>query len=288
MGPEEATAFTGRIQQYMLKASKEAKLNTSWINPNATYDEALQNFVARILDPRPDNRFLADFTSFHRPIARLGMLNSLAQVLIKSTAPGVPDFYQGSEMWDFSLVDPDNRRPVEFTARAALLAGLQERVAAGDQDGLARELVEHWADSRIKLYTIHRALYCRRQAPILFQAGDYVPLSTVGDHAAHVCAFARRRATGAVLTVVPRLTGRLTDNGARLPVGRDVWGDTRVLLPRDFPGQVYLNLFTGAEVRPTGSDSGMSLALGEILVEFPVALLDAGPPLSAPVSIESS
>jgi (1->4)-alpha-D-glucan 1-alpha-D-glucosylmutase len=288
MGTEEVAVFTGRIQQYMLKASKEAKLNTSWINPNASYDEALQTFVARILDPRPDNRFLADFTRFHHPIARLGMLNSLAQVLIKITAPGVPDFYQGSEVWDFSLVDPDNRRPVDFTARAALLAGLQERMTAGDQDALARELVEHWADGRIKLYTIHRALCCRRQAPVLFQAGEYVPLSSVGDHAARVCAFARRRATGTALTVVPRLTGRLTDNGARLPVGRDVWGNTRVLLPRDFPGQPYLNLFTGTEAQPTGSGSGLSLALGEILAEFPVALLNAGPPFTVPVSSEIS
>ncbi len=284
MAPEEVTAFTGRIQQYMLKASKEAKLNTSWINPNAAYDEALKNFVARILDPRPDNRFLADFTKFHRPIARLGMLNSLAQVLIKITAPGVPDFYQGSELWDFSLVDPDNRRPVDFATRSALLADLQERIASGDVSGLARDLVEHWGDGRIKLYTIHRALICRRQAPLLFQAGDYVPLSTVGDHAVHVCAFARRRATGIILTVVPRLTSPLTGDGTRLPLGRAVWGDTRVLLPRDFPGRPYLNLLTGTELQPASSNSERSLALGEVLAEFPVALLDAGPPLPVAVS----
>jgi (1->4)-alpha-D-glucan 1-alpha-D-glucosylmutase len=285
MGPEEATAFTGRIQQYMLKASKEAKLNTNWINPNAAYDDALQNFVAAILTPKPGNRFLPDFASFHRPIARLGMVNSLAQVLIKCTAPGVPDFYQGTEVWDFSLVDPDNRRPVDFAARAALLAGLRDRIAAGDLAGLARELVEHWPDGRIKLYVIHRALMCRRQAPLLFQAGEYVPLSTVGEHAARVCGFARRRATGTVLTVVPRLTGRLTDNGARLPLGRTVWADTQVLLPREFSGELYLDLFTGAQLRPAGGNGSMSLAVGEILSEFPVALLDAGPSLSVSTEI---
>jgi (1->4)-alpha-D-glucan 1-alpha-D-glucosylmutase len=205
------------------------------------------------------------------------MLNSLAQTLIKITAPGVPDFYQGTEVWDFSLVDPDNRRPVDFAARAALLAGLQERITAGDLAGLARELVEHWADGRIKLYTIHRALICRRQAPLLFQAGEYVPLSIAGEHEVNVCAFARRRATGTVLTVVPRLTHRLTDTGTLLPFGRDVWANTRVLLPRDFPGQRYLNLFTGAKLRPESSPSGMSLPVGEILAGFPVALLDCSP-----------
>src|SRR3990172_1995490 len=110
-------ASTTRIQQYMLKATKEAKVNTSWINPNEAYDEALRAFVARILEPGPGNRFLPDFTAFQAFVACLGMVNSLAQTLIKITAPGVPDFYQGTEVWDFALVDPDNRRPVDFAAR---------------------------------------------------------------------------------------------------------------------------------------------------------------------------
>ncbi|HWU38170.1 MAG TPA: hypothetical protein VN203_11045, partial [Candidatus Acidoferrum sp.] len=287
MGPEEQAVFLARIQQYLLKATKEAKLNTSWINPNAAYDNALKQFVAGILERGAGNRFLPDFAAFQRPVARLGMLNSLAQVLIKITAPGVPDFYQGAEMWDFSLVDPDNRRPVDFAVRASALASLRERIATGDLTGLARELVEHWPDGRIKLYTIHRALTCRRQSPFLFQDGDYVRLSIGGDRAGHVCAFARRRATGTILTVVPRLTGRLTENGTVLPLGRDVWGDTHVLLPRDFPGQFYLNLFTGAEIQPGSTDAAF-LPIGEILAEFPVALLEASPALSASPNIESS
>lgn len=275
--PEGRATFTARIQAYMLKAAKEAKVNTSWINPSEGYDGALRGFVARILDPGPGNRFLPDFTLFQGFAARLGMVNSLAQTLIKMTAPGVPDFYQGTEVWDFSLVDPDNRRPVDFAGRAALLAGLRERIAAGDLAELARELVEHWADGQIKLYTIHRALTYRRGAPDLFRMGDYVPLQTGGQAAEHICAFARRREARITLTVVPRLTARLTDLGARLPLGGEVWSDTCVALPQDFPEGPYHNMFTGAEVGVSRKDGGVALAVGEVLAGFPVALLEAPP-----------
>jgi len=274
---EALAAFTARMQQYLLKAAKEAKVNTSWINPNDAYDEALQAFVARILEPGPGNRFLADFITFQGFIARLGMVNSLAQTLIKITAPGVPDFYQGTEVWDFSLVDPDNRRPVDFALRAALLAGLRERIAAGDLASLARDLVEYWPDGRIKLYTINRALTCRREAPDLFRAGEYIPLRTDGRHADRLCAFARRRESRTVLTVVPRLVAPVTDNGARLPLGRDLWADTWLVVPGDLGAGPYRNLFTGTELRPSVSDAGTVLAVGEILAEYPVALLEAGP-----------
>jgi (1->4)-alpha-D-glucan 1-alpha-D-glucosylmutase len=275
LGPDEMTAFTTRIQDYMLKAAKEAKLNTSWINPNEAYDEALRTFVARILDPAPGNRFLVDFSAFHPFVARLGMVNSLAQTLIKITAPGVPDFYQGTEVWDFSLVDPDNRRPVDFAVRATLLAGLRERIAAGDLAGLARELVEQWTDGRIKLYTIHRALTSRREAPDLFRTGNYVPLSATGQHAERLCAFARRGEARTIIMVVPRLVAPLTDSGARLPLGREAWGDTSVALPQDLPPGPYLNLFTGQVIRTSPAAAWFDLALSEILAEFPVALLEA-------------
>ncbi len=280
---EETVAFTARIQGYMLKAAKEAKLNTSWINPNEAYDDALRTFVARILDPSPANRFLADFVQFQAFVARLGMVNSLAQTLAKIAAPGVPDFYQGTEVWDFSLVDPDNRRPVDFAVRAALLNGLQDQIAGGDLAGLARELVDQWTDGRIKLYTIHRALTCRRTALDLFQRGDYVPLPAGGVAAEHVCAFARRRATWTAVIVVPRLMAGLTDNGARLPLGREVWGDTWVMLPRDLPGGPYIDLFTGLEAEMVPADGGTALPVAKLLAEFPVALLEAPPlPISAP------
>ena len=280
-GPDEAAAFIARIQQYMLKAAKEAKLNTSWINPHEAYDEALTRFVAGILAPGRGNRFLPDFVAFHPGIARLGMVNSLALTLLKIVAPGVPDFYQGTEIWDFRLVDPDNRRPVDYAARAALLTGLQEQIAAGDLAALARELVAHWEDGRIKLYAIHRALHCRRRSPELFQAGDYIPLQTGGGGSDRIVAFARWRATGAVLAVAPRLVGALTNNGARLPMGADVWQDTWVEVPREFPAAAYLDAFTGATVTVSLED-GRRIAVGDLLADFPIALLESSPTIAPP------
>ncbi len=275
-GADEAAAFTSRIQEYMLKAAKEAKLNTSWINPHEAYDEALRRFVAGILAPERGNRFLADFVAFHEGIARLGMVNSLALTLLKIVAPGVPDFYQGTEIWNFSLVDPDNRRPVDYGVRASLLEGLQARIAEGNLAGLAREVAERWEDGRIKLYAIHRALHCRRRSPDLFQAGDYVPLQTGGAVADRIVALARRRATGVVLAVAPRLVAALTDHGARLPLGADVWQDTWVEVPRDFPAAAYIDAFTGATVTVSPED-GRRFAVGDLLSEFPIALLESAP-----------
>jgi (1->4)-alpha-D-glucan 1-alpha-D-glucosylmutase len=276
-GPDEMAALTVRIQQYMLKATKEAKLNTSWVNPNEAYDEALKSFVARVLMPGSGNRFLTDFVVFHANVARLGLVNSLAQTLLKIAAPGVPDFFQGTEVWDFSLVDPDNRRPVDFSAREALLASLRERIAMGDLAALARELVARWEDGRIKLYAIHRALHCRRGSPALFQAGDYVPLQTGGSLADRLVAFARRRDTGVVLAVAPRLIASVTDGGARLPLGRAVWQDTWVEVPRDLPAAAYTNVFTEATSMAPLED-GRRIRVGELLAEFPIALLEAADP----------
>ena len=275
MEREARSAFTLRIQEYMLKAAKEAKWNTSWINPSQAYDDALRSFVARILDPGWSPRFLQDFAAFHEPIARLGMVNSLAQTLLKTTAPGVPDFYQGTELWDFSLVDPDNRRPVDFEMRHRLLINLQERIAAGDVARLSRELLEHWEDGRIKLFTTQRALDCRRRLRELFHSGDYVPLPARGAAPDRLVAFARHRGTVTVLVVLPRLMRSLTDGGAHLPIGAAVWRDTRLLLPREIPDQVYRNCFTGALLRSQAAEEGPALLGREILADFPVALLES-------------
>jgi (1->4)-alpha-D-glucan 1-alpha-D-glucosylmutase len=275
MGPDAAAEFTARIQAYMLKATKEAKQNSSWINPNVAYDDAVRLFVARILDPAPVNRFLADFDAFHLPIARLGMVNSLAQTVLKIAAPGVPDFYQGTELWDLRLVDPDNRRPVEFGRRADLLQGLQGRIEAGDLGSLARELMETWEDGRIKLYAIHRLLAVRRAVPELFQRGAYVPLAARGDRADHLCGFARVLGEQALVVVVPRLAARLTDLGARLPVGPECWGNTRLELPADIRARTLRDLLTGEMVETHAGPGGGELAIAEILGTCPVAVLEA-------------
>jgi (1->4)-alpha-D-glucan 1-alpha-D-glucosylmutase len=275
---EAVGTFRERIEQYMLKAVREAKVHTSWINVNEPYEAALRTFVGRLLDPAQGRRFLADLAAFQAPVARLGMLNGLAQVVLKVTAPGVPDFYQGTELWDLNLVDPDNRRPVDFARRRALLAELDAAAAAGSPADLAGPLLAAWRDGRVKLYTVRRALACRRGAGELFRAGEYVPLAVAGQAAAHVCAFARRLGDQAALIVVPRLTARLTRGGDLLPLGAPVWGDTAVLLPGDLGSRGFSDAFTGAMLEPSAREGGWQLPVAEVLASFPVALLGATGP----------
>ena len=149
----------------MAKALKEAKLNTSWVQPNETWDAAMADFIARILDPSPRNRFLESFIPLAEEIARMGAINSLSQTLLKLTSPGVPDIYQGNEIWDFSLVDPDNRRPVDYAKRKKMLDALK--------GATPEELLDNWSDGRIKLFLTHRLLTFRRENPELFRDGSY-------------------------------------------------------------------------------------------------------------------
>ncbi|MDP9347822.1 MAG: malto-oligosyltrehalose synthase, partial [Gemmatimonadota bacterium] len=178
--------FMGRIQAYMEKATREAKRRTSWINPNETYDAGLRDFVAAILDRSGENPFVDDLLRLQPAVSRMGMLNSLSQTLVKITAPGVPDVYQGQEIWDFSLVDPDNRRPVDYDTRRWLLAELRGRMENDSLEELARELVEEWEDGRIKLYVTHRALALRAALPDLFRDGEHLPLVSAGERVGHV------------------------------------------------------------------------------------------------------
>ena len=192
--PETHAEFVERIQAYMLKALHEAKVHSSWINPDPDYDKAVQEFVRLILDEEVNGPFLDDFRSFQRRVSHLGLFNSLSQTLLKLASPGVPDTYQGTELWDFSLVDPDNRRPVDYPKRAEMLRQLQSAVAAsnGDMTELCRDLVTAKEDGRIKLYVHYKTLGLRRERPGLLSAGDYFPMACEGAHADHVFAFARR------------------------------------------------------------------------------------------------
>lgn len=173
-----------------------------------TAEDALTAFAAAILKPGEDNLFLRDFLEFQKITTFFGALNSLAQALLKITAPGVPDFYQGTELWNLSLVDPDNRRPVDFKTRAELLAALQEREAHG-LPLLVRELLETWEDGRVKLYLTYKALHFRRANRELFAAGEYLPVEVTKPGDEHACAFARRLGDRWVLVAVPRLPVRL-------------------------------------------------------------------------------
>jgi (1->4)-alpha-D-glucan 1-alpha-D-glucosylmutase len=239
--------FVKRIQEYMAKAIKEAKVNTSWIQPNENWDTAVRDFVGKIL---ASGRFIDLMRPVAEKLAQLGAVNSLSQTLVKLTAPGVPDTYQGTEMWDFSLVDPDNRRPVDYDARRNALAGLR--------DAHPGELMENWKDGRIKLFLTQRVLHFRRDHFNLFAKGDYTPIAATGKFADSVFAYTRRLNNQQLLIIAPRLSARV----GFPPIG-ELWEDTAITFAPDAPMK---NIFTGAEFSPR---------LADLFSELPVALFAA-------------
>jgi (1->4)-alpha-D-glucan 1-alpha-D-glucosylmutase len=279
MDEAEHQRFVERIERYMEKALKEAKLHTSWINPIEAYDQAVKHFVREILQPQGDNRFLADFRQFHRRVAQIGMWNSLSQTLLKMTVPGVPDFYQGTELWDFSLVDPDNRQPVDFRKRLVLLEELQ-RLESKGRVSLIRELMAQREDGRIKLYIISKVLTLRRIHRQLFEQGAYLPLTNSAALQDHVVAFARRIDNQWALVAVPRLLMRLSPS-AKPPIGKRLWKENAVHLPVGAPTH-WQNIFTGEELLV--SERGMAeqgIFLHELFRRLPIALLVGVTPLSS-------
>jgi (1->4)-alpha-D-glucan 1-alpha-D-glucosylmutase len=272
---EEYATFVERIQAYMLKALHEAKVHTSWVNPNPAYDEAIQQYVAKILTAQTNKAFLDDFRACQRRISHYGLFNSLSQTLLKITAPGVPDTYQGTELWDFSLVDPDNRRPVDYARRHQMLRGLQAKTTAagGDRRGLAQELLSTREDGRLKLYVTSLALHCRRTSPGLFASGDYLPAQGRGAKRAHVFGFSRCQGDHGAIVAVPRLMARLLADGHAAPLGEAVWQDTRLCVSGIDPQRPWRHVFTGAPVRFAVEDGQPTLAVAELMAQCPVALL---------------
>ncbi|MEW6441881.1 MAG: malto-oligosyltrehalose synthase [bacterium] len=272
----ELAAFRERVAAYMQKAISEAKVHTSWINPNEEYEKATLDFVHRVLDGKRKNRFLRRLEAFANRVAFFGCFNALSQVLLKLTAPGVPDLYQGTETWNLSLVDPDNRRPVDYEARRRMLDELKDRV---DRSGaellpLAGELLESLHDGRSKLYLTFRTLNFRRDHRRLFTHGDYLPLEGRGERQDHVCAFARVLDRDSALVVAPCRIAGLTGGVERPPMGEEVWKDTRLLLPPDLEGRSYRNFLTGEPVRKGPAEDGPGLRIALLLGRFPVALLE--------------
>jgi (1->4)-alpha-D-glucan 1-alpha-D-glucosylmutase len=266
-------AFVDRIDAFMLKAARESQTHTSWINPDEAYEEALRRFIRAALDGSRSagNPYLDDVVTLREHVDHAGAINALAQQLLKLTAPGAPDLYQGTELWEQSLVDPDNRRPVDYTRRQALLRDLGRRRPGRK---LAAELLQAKADGRIKLYLTWRALTFRREHAELFARGDYVPLVMEGAAADHVVAFARRREEQEIIVAVPRLVAGLTRKALIDPVGAAVWGDTRLLIPGAESGRRYRDLFTSEIVEvDTAGDDG-SLPLAEVFAVLPFALLE--------------
>jgi (1->4)-alpha-D-glucan 1-alpha-D-glucosylmutase len=264
--------LVNRIEHYMLKAVREAKEFTSWANPNTEYENAVTEFTRATLDRRRRNRFLSDFGEFQRRISRIGMFNSLSQTVLKLTAPGVPDIYQGNELWDFSLVDPDNRRAVDYSRRKQLLNELVAASRRPQQPG-AEVLLESLDDGRAKLYLTWKSLCFRQEHADLFQRGTYIPLATRGSQADHVCAFARRSENEAIVVAVPRLCATLLGEKRDTPTGTELWGDTRIELPSEIRHFTYRNLFAGGISSEGTSNNVVALEVGNLFESFPVALL---------------
>ncbi len=275
LDPEDLPAFRERIQNYMIKAAREAKAHTRWLRPHPAYENALREFVAALLEEKKGNRFLEDFLPFQEKIAHYGALNSLGQLLLKIAAPGVPDLYQGSELWDFSLVDPDNRRLVDFARRAGLLNDLVTREDRASQP-LLRDLVAGWKDGRVKLYLTYKALSLRKGRRDLFRDGSYVPVKATGGRSEHVLSFARRRGDDWAVVAVPRLVTKLVRPG-EFPLGQEVWGaNTGLVLPEGAPG-AWRNALTGEILHAATGAGGKRLPLHAVFNEFPVALLEGVP-----------
>lgn len=283
--------FVERLGAFMRKALREAKVHTSWITPNDAYERAVQTFVERTLTGRTAPAFLESFAAFLADIEPAAVTNSLAQLVLKIASPGVADFYQGTELWDSSLVDPDNRRPVDWARRQQALSALEPWLALASVDSpdpgqlpeLAREvraLLDSWPDGRIKCFVTACGMRLRRARPGLLIEGDYEALTAAGPAADHVVACGRRRGTECLVAIVPRLPRTLSSADRPWPLGASAWQDTRVLLPPAFRGRVFRDLLSGRRFQPAAADDSAAAAqwlVRDILASCPVALLWSDP-----------
>ncbi len=285
---EASPELVDRLAEYMLKAAREAKVHTSWLTTNQAYEEAIDHFVRHALSGQAGARLMAAFLPFQSRVALIGMVNSLAQVTLKLGSPGVPDFYQGTELWDLSLVDPDNRRPVDFAARMRLLDDVDRTLALepAARADTVRSWLETWRDGRIKLLVTAAGLRLRRDLPHVFCGGAYWPLVTEVSVPGDAVAFARaaRADDGsleAVIFAVPRLSSALTSGGTVPPVG-GCWKTSRIMVPADLAGYTFRHELTGAEIRPARAGEDSWIFLGEAFETAPVAILRAVRPESGP------
>ncbi len=263
--PADLPEFKERIKAYVVKAVREAKVHTAWLRPDEEYENGYVAFVEALLTPGKDNLFLDKLQLFQARLAQYGIYNSLSQVLIKLTAPGVPDFYQGTELWDLSLVDPDNRRPVDYTQRFNALTEIQKQWQAQPKT-LIKRLLKERNNGQIKLFLTLRGLAARNYFRNVFRSGSYHPLTVTGEYADHAIAFVRHKGEHTVVTVVPRfLTGLIEPDN--LPLGRPVWKDTAIAL-ENASQATWKNWMTDESVQLTDTP-----LLGDLFSQFPVALL---------------
>jgi (1->4)-alpha-D-glucan 1-alpha-D-glucosylmutase len=257
--------FMERVKEYMIKALRESKVNTSWISMDSDYERAVLSFIESIL--RPDTPFFKEIDRFAKDIAWYGMLNALSQVLLKIASPGVPDFYQGTELWSFHLVDPDNRKKVDYGLRAGLLKELKEKEERMGASACCETLLESMSNGKIKLYLTWKALNFRKENRELFLGGQYVPLQAEGPFKGNICAF-MKKGSGSFICVAPRFLKSLTAQG-EFPIGESVWGDTRLFLPE---GSGFKNIFTEGEARIVEEDGKKALYVKDLFSEFPYFL----------------
>ncbi|MGQ0503269.1 MAG: malto-oligosyltrehalose synthase [Panacagrimonas sp.] len=265
---EDLSSLGERLAEWQRKAVREAKRRSGWVEPNLAYEQVCENFLKHLLDPARAADFLAELKALVARIAAPGAVNGLAQTLLRLTTPGVPDTYQGTEFWDFSLVDPDNRRPVNFAQRAAALA----------QSTADEELLKHWRDGRIKQRLIARTLALRRQMPDLFALGSYVPLRVRGQCAQHVLAFLREQGGRAVLVAIPMRTANLRPSPDDLNLPPSAWGNTRICLPARHAQAGWCDALGGNEVA-----SGRELGVSTLFARWPLALVYSAPAADAQV-----
>lgn len=262
--------YVDRIANYMLKAIREAKVHTSWVSPDETYEGATLSFVRNVLDRTRNARFIQSLDDFASRIAYFGAWNSLAQVVLKVTCPGVPDFFQGTERWNDSLVDPDNRRPVDFERLRQLL----EVVHNESTPRLWKRVLENPLDDLAKVYVTCRALSERGRNPLLYTIGRYVPLTVLGTHHEHIVAFAREFREERVIVVVPRLIATLVEGRIVPPVGEELWADTAIdVTPLPDSGREYLNILTDERITPATRNGAPVLNAAEVFRNFPLAIL---------------
>ena len=256
-----------RVQAHLVKATREAMVHTRWTRPNQPHEDALQKFVAGILSSE-NREFLDDFRRFQEKIAYFGMVNGLSQTLLKIAAPGVADFYQGSELWDLRLVDPDNRGAIDFARRETALKEIESSEGTDIKEA-RRGFVEHWQDGKIKLYLIRKALRFRRDHGDLFHEGEFVPLQVAGCHSENVIAFLRRTPSASTLVVLPRWLCRIADKSGSLPARID-WCDTHIVLPPPSPRN-WKSILAPTELASQDRQTGACLMLNDLLNDFPVA-----------------
>jgi (1->4)-alpha-D-glucan 1-alpha-D-glucosylmutase len=266
---ESCSTLRQRVQDHIIKATREAMVHTRWTRPNQPHEDALVKFVAKMFSSQDNREFLEDFRQFQKKVAYFGMVNGLSQTLLKIAAPGVPDFYQGSELWDLRLVDPDNRGPIAFDKRAAALHSIANGDAADSGQAL-RHLIEHWHDGRIKLYLIWKAIRFRRDHAGLFRDGEFVPLQSAGSYSRNVTAFLRRQGTSWALAVVPRWLSQLPAKGK----GEFNWGDTKIILPSDSPAH-WNNILTRTTLASKNEAADPHVMVNDLFQEFPVAFFNA-------------